>query len=92
MKSRPRRTEPKRRTRNRRLPPGCVRYTEVQGKTVDFAELWMDNDRPSVTLWFQDKTCLDFSFKPGLSVQTDYFDWKSGEQRVLKRWPKVRKT
>ncbi len=63
---------------------------EVQGKTVDYAELWMDNDRPSVTLWFQDKTCLDFSFEPGLSVQTDYFDWKSGEQRVLKRWPAVR--
>jgi hypothetical protein len=62
---------------------------EVQGKTVDFAELWMDHDNRSVTLWFQDKTCLHFCLEPGLSVQTDYFDWKSGEQRVLKRWPAV---
>ena len=89
MKPRPRRAKPTRGARKRRLPPGCVRYMQVKGKTVDFAELWLRPDNCSVTLWFQDKTCLHFSLDPGLSVQTDYFDWKGGEQRAIKRWPPV---
>jgi len=77
------------RTPPRRLPAGCVRYREVHGKIVDYVELWMDSGERSVIIWFKDKTCLDFSLEPSLSVQTDYFDWKSGEQRVIKRWPPV---
>jgi hypothetical protein len=79
-------TRAARRTRKRRLPPGCVRYMEIQGKTVDFAELWMQPGDCSITLWFEDKTCLHFDLDPGLSVETEYNDWKTGQQRVIKSW------
>jgi len=83
-------TRATRRARKRQLPPGCVRYMEVKGKTVDFAELWMQPGNCSVTLWFADKTCLHFDLDPGLSVETNYYDWKRGEQRVIKTWRAVR--
>jgi hypothetical protein len=89
MKRPPGRTRAKRRGRLRRLPAGCARYMEIQGKTVDFAELWNGPGGCSVTLWFRDKTCLHFNLQPGVSVQTDYFDWQSGEQRLIRRWPQV---
>lgn len=89
MKPRAGKTKPRR--SRRRLSSDCVRYMEVQGKTVDYAELWTGPGNCSVTLWFQDKTCLHFNLEPEprLGIQANYFDCKTGDQRVLKRWPVV---
>src|SRR5437868_3936864 len=74
------------------VPKGYLLFTQVNGKKVESVELWLDSDERVIIVWFQDRTCLHFDLVSDLSVNTDYFDWKSGEQRVIKRWPLVRRT
>ena len=40
----------------------------------------------NISINFQDKTCLNFSIETGFSLETDYPDWKTGNQRVLRAW------
>jgi len=74
------------------VPKGCLLFPQVNGKKVESVELWLDSNERVIIVWFQDRTCLHFDLVSDLSVNTDYFDWKSGEQRVIKRWPLVRRT
>jgi hypothetical protein len=76
--------------RKRPAPGECFLFPQVKGKKVDSVELWADMDTQSVTVWFQDRTCLHFDLAPSLTVRTEYFAWKNGEQRTIKRWPPVR--
>ncbi|HEY2234667.1 MAG TPA: hypothetical protein VGK01_14420 [Candidatus Angelobacter sp.] len=77
--------------RKRRLPRGCVRYSQVKGKIVDFVELWVSLDYRCITIRFQDKTdfCVQIDPCIGLTFNAMHSDWKTGNQRVLKRWPSV---
>ena len=43
-----------------------------------------------VTLCFTDHTELVVDVEPCLAFSADYSDWTTGNQRVLKRWPRVR--
>ena len=71
---------------------GCLLFPQVNGKRVESVELWLDSDCRAITVWFQDRTCLHFNLECDLAVKADYFNWRSGEQRVIKRWPQVRRT
>ena len=39
---------------------------------------------------FLDKTALRFDIQTGLTVLTDYSDWKTGDWRGIKEWPVFR--
>lgn len=67
-----------------------VQFRETQGKRVEAVELLTAPDYHTISVNFRDKTCLHFSIETGFNVRTDYSDWKTGEQRVLRKWPMIR--
>ena len=50
-----------------------------------------DEDVNCVTLCFTDKTELVVDVEPCVAFSADYSDWITGNQRVLQRWPRLRK-
>jgi len=66
------------------------RFEEVQGKIVDFAEVFTAGDYHSICIRFQDKTALQLVIDPGFDLDTEYADWKTGNWRSIKRWPLIR--
>ena len=64
-----------------------VQFPQAQGKRVDTVELLTAPDYHSISINFKDKTCLNFSVQTGFTVQSEYSDWKTGEQRIIRKWP-----
>ena len=91
MKQPSSKSKPDKRVRKRRLPRGCVRYSQLKGKLVDFVELYVSSDYRCISIRFQDKTdfCVEIDPCFGLTFNAMHSDWKTGDQRVLKRWPSV---
>ena len=73
-----------RRSRKRR-----VTFPQAKGRTVETVELMADSDYHSVTIRFQDNTDLEVLIDPALTFRAVLYDWKSGSQRELKRWPRI---
>lgn len=67
----------------------CFRFPRVKGQILDAVELWTYSEGHSISLQFKDKTCLEFSIDPGFTVKTDYSDWKTGNRRVIRKWPLI---
>lgn len=65
------------------------RYPEVRGKIIDFVEFSTDSDFHIVDIGFEDRTALQFIIDPAFIVQPGYSNWKTGNQRILRRWQKV---
>src|SRR5215472_2831850 len=59
------------------------RFSEAKGKTVEAVELFNAIDYHAISINFEDKTCLQFSFDVGFTVKTEYTDWKTGGERSL---------
>lgn len=74
------------RTRYRKL----VHFPQAKGKTVEDVEFSTSPEYHNVSINFQDKTALNFSIETGFTLETDYSDWKSGNQRVLHAWRPIR--
>jgi hypothetical protein len=49
-----------------------------------------ESDLNCVTLCFDDNTELVVDVEPCLSFKASYSAWKTGNERVIKRWPRVR--
>ena len=74
-----------------RLPHSkLVRFPPAKNKIVESVEFSASLDHHHISINFQDKTCLNFSIETGFTLETDYSDWKSGEQRILRAWPLIR--
>ena len=71
-------------------PSGSFPFPPVRGKTLADAYVTMDSDMNCVTLCFDDNTELVVDIEPCLSFAASYSDWKTGDQRVIKSWPRVR--
>jgi len=80
------RRAPKRKTSRSRL----VEFPQARGRTVDKVELSTDSDFHCVSIRFTDKTDLTVVIDPWLTFQVDYSKWKTGNQKILKRWPVFR--
>lgn len=89
MKPRPRKTKATRHTRQRRAPTGCVQYTEMKGRTVERIEVYLSSDYPCVSVRFEDKTDFTVEIDARLVFTAQHSDWKTGNMRVLKRWPAI---
>jgi hypothetical protein len=61
----------------------------VEGKVLRQVAFDPSAENQVFTLIFADETELCLSICPGFAVTADYSDWKTGDQRVLKRWPAV---
>ncbi len=73
-------------------PSGSFPFPPVQGKTLADVYVTMDSDMSCAILCFDDKTELVIDIEPSLSFRADYSDWKTGNERIIKRWPGVRST
>lgn len=71
-------------------PSGSVTFPQARGKTVADVYVTMQSDMNCVTLAFADNTDLVIEIEPCLSFRADYFDWKTGDGRIIKRWPRIR--
>ncbi|MGE5321240.1 MAG: hypothetical protein ACM3SW_00145 [Actinomycetota bacterium] len=70
--------------------PGAVYFDEVRGKTLEDVSVSSDAHASLITLTFADKTEMTLDVEPRIQVGAMLESWKSGNSRVLKRWPRVR--
>ncbi len=82
------RKPPRRKPLTVTLPPTLMyRFTEVHGKTIESIKLYLELDDTSLSIFFTDKTQLNFDLEPGLTVRTDLSNWKTGNGHTIKTWP-----
>ena len=67
-----------------------IRFPPAQGKIVDSVEFSTDAGYHAISVNFRDRTSLTFEIETGFTLQADYSDWKTGNQRVLRSWGPVR--
>lgn len=61
-------------------------FRELRGKIIEDVLFSAAPDHQDITIKLQDKTGLSFSIATGLILKTEYSDWTSGEQRILRSW------
>ena len=84
----------KQRTQNRSasftLPrPRRTYFPQAKGRVVKEVEFFSEPDNNTLELKFQDDTSLSFEFEPSFVWEAYFARWKSGEQRILHRWPPI---
>jgi len=71
-----------------RLPRARRTYfPQATGRVVKQVEFFNDPSNNTLELTFQDDTSLSFEFEPSFVWEAYFARWKSGEQRILHRWP-----
>jgi len=68
-----------------------ARFPQAEGKVVEAVEFCAATEGHTISINFRDRTCLNFSIATGFALKTDYSDWKTGEQRIIRRWPQIRR-
>ena len=66
-----------------------VKFPQARGRTVEMVELSLDSDFRCVSIRFKDNTDLTVVIDTALTFRAVYSQWKTGNQKVLKRWPMV---
>jgi len=67
-----------------------IELPQTKGRMVKMIELIADSDYQCVSIHFQDNTDLEVMIDPALAFKASLYDWKTGKQRLLRRWPTVR--
>jgi len=70
--------------------PGAVYFDEVRGKTLEALSVSADAQANLITLTFDDQTEMTLDVETGIQVGAMLESWKTGNSRVLKRWPKIK--
>ncbi len=90
------RTQPKRRvlaaTSNPQIAiprTRVIRFPQAKGKLVEEVYLSSEPGHENISINFNDKTCLNFVIEPGFTLKTDYSDWTTEEQRIVRAWPPI---
>jgi|SRR5215469_5217757 len=66
-----------------------VHFPQAKGKIIEGVEFSTEIGYHCITVNFKDKTSLNFQIDSRFTVETDYSDWKTGNQRLLRRWRPV---
>lgn len=66
------------------------RFTQAKGKVLEVVEFSTSPGYHCVSINFEDKTCLSFAIDTNFTLEADYSDWTTGNQRILRKWPPVR--
>lgn len=65
--------------------PRLMHFRELKGKTIEDVVFSTAPGHQDITIKLDDKTGLNFSITADLIFETEYSDWTSGEQRILRR-------
>jgi len=65
-------------------------FPQAKDRVVKQVEFFTDPSNNTLELTFQDDTSLSFEFEPSFVWEAYFARWKSGEQRILHRWPPMR--
>lgn len=89
------RSKPSRKLRSRQKPRKptfgrIMEFAQARGRIVERVELITNPDYRCVSIRFKDKTDLSVVIDPSLTFKAQFSDWKTQDQRVLKRWPPIR--
>lgn len=66
-----------------------LRFPQAKGKTVEAVEFSTELGYHCISVNFTDKTCLNFEVEARFTVETDFSKWKTGNQRIIRRWRPV---
>ncbi|HKD14070.1 MAG TPA: hypothetical protein VKE71_05935 [Candidatus Angelobacter sp.] len=66
-----------------------LRFPQAKGKIIESVEFSTELGYHCISINFTDKTSLNFEVEARFLVETDYSDWKTGNQRLLRRWRPV---
>ena len=66
-----------------------LRPPQAKGKIIDSVEFSTELGYHCISINFTDKTSLNFEIEARFVVETDYSDWKTGNQRLIRRWRPV---
>jgi hypothetical protein len=80
----------KRRPRGKATYNRVVEFPQARGRTVERVKLFVSDGYNCIAIEFEDKTDLSVVIDPALSFKAEYSDWKTGNQRMLKRWSPIR--
>lgn len=70
-----------------RRPNSLIIFPEMKGRTVERIEVSLSSDYRCVSIRFEDKTDFTIEIDTRLVCEAFHADWKTGNMRVLKRWP-----
>jgi len=62
-------------------------FNEMKGRTVERIDVCLSPDYHSVSVRFEDKTDFTVEIDTRLTLTALHADWKTGNMRVLRRWP-----
>lgn len=74
--------------KNRRLS-WLTTFPEMKGRTVERIEVCLSSDYHCVSIRFEDKTDFIVEMDTRMICHALHSDWKTGNMRVLKRWPTI---
>lgn len=87
------RSKPPRKLSSRQKPKNSfnriMEFPHARGRTVERVELVTNPEYYCVSIRFKDKTDLTVVINPSLTFNAEFSDWKTHDQRVLKRWPPI---
>ena len=88
--SKPERSRRRRRSKNTKAHRRVFHFPQTRGKLIEDVEFSTFSDYHNISINFQDKTCLNFSIETGFTLESDYSDWKTGNQRILRAWQPIK--
>lgn len=85
--SRPNKKKPKQHAASGRDLKPLTTFNEMKGRTVERIDVCLSSDYHSVSVRFEDKTDFTVEIDTRLVLTALHSDWKTGNMRVLRRWP-----
>lgn len=64
-------------------------FTVARGKRLEVVEFHTTPGHHVLSVIFEDKTSLEFAIDTAFSLEPVYSDWKSGNERRIKTWPRL---
>lgn len=65
------------------------RFPQTAGKVLEDVEFSTDSGYHNISINFRDKTSLNLEIEASFTVEADYSDWKTGNQRIIRAWKPV---
>lgn len=81
-----------RKTQTRSTSPSytrVARFPQAKGKVLEVVEFSTSPGYHCISINFEDKTCLSFAIDTNFTLEADYSDWTTGNQRILREWPPI---
>lgn len=66
-----------------------LRFPQAKDKIIESMEFSTELGYHCISVNFTDKTSLNFEVEARFVVETDYSNWKTGNQRLIRRWRPV---